>query len=130
WRIGIKQNQASFAQNYTASASPETLLASAVTSLQSLQTALHTLDHSDLCTRVDHVLTESVLPLAEGRQRILDQWGMRQGAEILVTLAFGERMLNRVWSAASDGHLPEARNVLQDAHDAFIEAQQQMQADS
>ena len=47
---------------------------------------------------------------------------MEKGAEILVTLAFGERMMNRVWSAAADGHLPEATASLNESTDAFIEA--------
>ena len=39
-----------------------------------------------------------------------------------MTVAYGERMLNRTWSAAADEHLPEARAVLPDAVDALEEA--------
>jgi hypothetical protein len=47
---------------------------------------------------------------------------MDRGAEILVVIAFGQRMLNRVWSAAADRHLPEARSCYPDAVEALEEA--------
>ena len=47
---------------------------------------------------------------------------MDKGAEVLVVVAYGERMLNRVWSAAGDEHLLEARTCLPEAQEAFAEA--------
>ena len=44
---------------------------------------------------------------------------MERGAEILVTAAYAERMLNRVWSASADGHLPEAGASLTEAAEAI-----------
>ena len=43
------------------------------------------------------------------------------GKEILVTAAYAERMLNRVWSAAADGHGPEASASLVEAVGAMKE---------
>jgi hypothetical protein len=57
------------------------------------------------------------------RRKIIDRLGMSKGSEILVVVAYGERMLNRVWSAASDGHLPEARSSYPEARAAFHQAQ-------
>ena len=51
-----------------------------------------------------------------------DLIGMSHGAEILVATAYGERMLNRVWSAAADGYLEEARSSFREASSAFDEA--------
>lgn len=71
---------------------------------------------------VDDLLTNHVLPFAQIRQQLVDTMGMEKGAEVLVTVAFAERLLNRVWSAAADGHLPEARKCFPEAYDAFNEA--------
>ncbi len=86
------------------------------------------LGHEAICVRVDELLEAYVLPFAEVRQRVIDRLGMTAGAEILVTMAFGERMLNRTWSAAGDHHLPEARACFPDALEAFHEAQAQAKA--
>ncbi|MFN3200680.1 MAG: hypothetical protein ACE366_19940 [Bradymonadia bacterium] len=75
-----------------------------------------------VCVRVDELLSGYLLPLAEVRQGVIDQLGMAKGAEVLVTVAYGERMLNRTWSAAGDGHLPEALSVFPDAVEALEEA--------
>ncbi len=86
------------------------------------------LEASVICDRVDVLLETYILPLAEVRQLFIDKVGMDKGAEILVTIAYGERMLNRTWSAAGDGHLPEARAVYPDAVAALAEAQGQAEA--
>ena len=43
------------------------------------------------------------------------QSAQAKGAEILLDVAYGERMLNRVWSAASDGHHQEALNSISES---------------
>jgi hypothetical protein len=71
---------------------------------------------------LDDLNERFVMPLVESRQRVIDQLGMSAGAEVLVTAAVGERMLNRAWSATADGHQPEARISLSEAVHAFREA--------
>lgn len=104
------------------SSNPFTLLRNMQGPLQSLMEDIDELDEATTCERIDHILEGFVLPFAEVREGVIQQLGMADGAEILVTVAFGERMLNRVWSAASDGHMPEARAVYPDALDAMTEA--------
>jgi len=79
-------------------------------------------DGEQVCARTDALLEGFVLPFAEVRAKVIDRLGMASGAEILVTVAYAERMLNRTWSAAADGHLVEARTVYPDARQAFEEA--------
>jgi hypothetical protein len=81
---------------------------------------------AQITARVDELLVTYVLPFAEARQQLITRFGMQRGAEILVTVAFGERMLNRVWSAAGDHHVVEARTCLPEAHHAFKEALAQL----
>ena len=101
---------------------PVALLSELQAPLSSLRSDANSLDAGTLLSRVDVLLDSYILPIGETRQQFIDRFGMEKGAEILVTLAFGERMLNRVWSAAADGHLPEALSSLEESGDAFVEA--------
>jgi len=103
-------------------ADPFVLLESVLAPARALLDDLEGLSHQQLCDRVDGLLQEYILPFAEVRQGVINRLGMKEGAEILVVIAYGERMLNRVWSAAADGHLPEATAVYPDALQAFEEA--------
>jgi hypothetical protein len=98
---------------------PFALLAALLPKLQALGARAAALPAGELCGAVDTLLEGYVLPFTEARQRVTARLGMRAGAELLVTAAYGERMLNRVWSAASDGHLPEALACLSEAIAAF-----------
>lgn len=109
-------------------ANPFVLLTEIQAPLQQLQQDSSTLDASQICQRIDDILARYVTPMTESRQTVINRLGMEAGAEILVIIAYAERMLNRVWSAASDDHLPEARSVLTDAVQAFAEAAQKTNA--
>ena len=61
--------------------------------LEKLGAEIGELDTESITARVDEVLDKYVLPFAEVRQRIVNKFGMEQGAEILVVVAYGERML-------------------------------------
>jgi hypothetical protein len=80
------------------------------------------LDADRIMNRVDALLNGFVLPFAEVRRQVIDRFGMEQGAEILVVMAYGERILNRTWTAAADGHLPEARSCYAEAAEALRES--------
>jgi hypothetical protein len=110
------------AMNRNSDSSPIALVENLVPALAQLSTKMASLNEAQICEEIDHVLDRFVLPLADVRKKLIDLLGMRDGADILVTIAFGERMLNRVWSAASDGHLVEARSVFPEALEAFTKA--------
>ena len=103
---------------------PFTYLRDVLAPARSLGDEIGSLDTHVICERIDVLLETYILPLAEVRERMMDTLGMDRGAEILITIAYGERMLNRVWSAAGDGHRPEALAVYPDALSALEEAQQ------
>ncbi len=109
--------------DHSGKGSPIQLLKSLNPKLAELSQKLASLDNESICKEVDVLLDDIILPMADERQQIIDLLGMSKGAEVLVTIAFGERMLNRVWSAASDGHSGEANSVFPDAVSAFSEAQ-------
>lgn len=111
-------------------ASAVELLAALVAPARALKTEAPGLEVAELERRTEALLETYVLPLAEVRHQLIDRLGMAKGADILVTVAYGERILNRVWSAAADGHLPEALACVPEAVEAFEEAVQQLEAAS
>lgn len=96
--------------------------------LGKLESELDDLQSESLVQALDDLNERYVMPLVESRGRVTDLLGMSAGAEILVTAAVGERMLNRAWSAAADAHLPEARASVREAVHAFREADRLAQA--
>jgi len=92
--------------------------------LKDLEGDIESLSGPELCQRVESIVDQFVTPLAEGRQRFVDRFGLAGGSEALNATAFGERMLNRVWSAAADGHLEEARSSFTEVVAAFHQAEE------
>lgn len=124
WRRLRSQIAAAMPAQSAPDQDPFALLAGLIPDAKSLAAEVGTLQAPEIQVGVDRLLDTWVLPFAEVRQSVIDRLGMQKGAEILVTIAYGERMLNRVWSAAADGHLPEARACLPEAVDALQEAAQ------
>ena len=122
WRIERAAHRKASAAEEGGANDPFRLLQGLLPPARSFAAEVADLDAKTICARVDGLLDSYVLPLGDARQRVIDRLGMNDGAEVLVTLAYAERMLNRVWSAAADGHLVEARGVLPDALSAFEEA--------
>lgn len=74
-----------------------------------------------------HDLTEAfiddfVTPIVEQRYELIHRFGMARGAEIALEFARGERLLNRVQTAALDGDLNEAHRSFPEARAAFDSA--------
>ena len=112
---------AALADSKDDSANPLALLKETLAALQAFR--LRDRDAEELCGQVDAILTQFVLPMMDVRQKLTERLGMNVGAEILVTAAAGERMLNRAWSAAADGDMDEALESVRMAKLAFAEAQ-------
>lgn len=122
WRYGVKQQAKTGLDHVADDENPFTLLSRLAPAARELGEQIGSLEVREVPERVEALLTTYVLPLALVRQKIIDRLGMKAGSEILVVVAYGERMLNRVVSAASDGHLPEALASYPDALAALEEA--------
>ena len=94
--------------------------------LSELESALEHIDAGRLRSWLDDLNDSYVLPFVQRRSELLDELGMAAGSEVLVAAAYGERMLNRAWSAAADGYLREARRSVRDALTGFQRAVQQL----
>ncbi len=77
------------------------------------------LDADALRQRIDEMLTNYIEPFVEGRYTLIEHYGMKEGAEIMLQLSLAERNFNRVWSAAADSCLPEAHASLAKARAAL-----------
>lgn len=121
WRMAVAQ-KASEHLEQSNDTDALSLLRNLMAPARQLRDEIHGLDHKGMCERVDELLNEFILPFADNRQQVINRLGMDTGAELLVTMAYAERMLNRTWSAASDGYPAEALAVYPDAVDAFEEA--------
>ena len=108
WRMAEAKQDAATATGEDGKSDPLELLQAAVPAVKAVEADFQGLTSETLCERIDAVLQEFIVPAAEARQDLVKKLGMERGAEILVTAAYAERMLNRVWSASADGHLPEA----------------------
>ncbi|MDM8560996.1 hypothetical protein [Candidatus Parabeggiatoa sp. HSG14] len=102
---------------------------SAMELLQELLVDMHTfgkninnLDKVEITKQVNTLLDTYVLPFAAAQHEIIDLLGQYQGVEVLAAAAQGERLLNRMWSAASDDHKAETIATYPKALAAFREA--------
>jgi hypothetical protein len=123
WRKSVKVEAAQIAGHSDEnSRSAKEELEMTLQFLEKLAPRVGQLSTHQLCDEIDDCFGQHLNAFTEKRSQVIDSLGMEKGADILVTVAFGERMLNRVWSAASDDHIEEARSVFPDALDAFKES--------
>lgn len=78
-----------------------------------------TLDCAELNNAITVFQETYVRPFVDIRHQVIDQYGMHKGSEIMMACSYGERMLNRVWSASADNHIQEAQSSLQEAVQSF-----------
>ncbi len=101
---------------------PIVLLEKTIPALEHVFEQVDRVKGMELCDRVDEVLDNYIHPFTEKRKTFMDILGQAHGAEVLLMIAYAERMLNRVWSASSDGHHEEAVNCLQDSLQNYKQA--------
>ncbi len=70
---------------------------------------------------VNILRAQYLMPLEQLRSRIISDKGLEKTAELLIAMSYGERIINRIHSAALDGHHDEAVECTEEAHAAFKE---------
>lgn len=73
---------------------------------------------------IDKRFREHLTNFAEARESIRHVYGLKAYADIMSAFAAGERYINRVWSASTDGYVDEVKAYLDRARDQFDEAQE------
>lgn len=70
---------------------------------------------------IDRLFREDLNNFAEARESMIHVFGIQNYADVMSNFAAGERYINRVWSASTDGYVDEVRTYLERARDQFIE---------
>lgn len=71
---------------------------------------------------IDRLLRDDLDRFAEARETMIHVLGMKQYADVMSAFAAGERYVNRVWSASTDGYRDEVLAYIERARDQFLEA--------
>jgi hypothetical protein len=100
----------------------DALLERVVKDADGLGEAIGTIELGALHARVDELLTGPVTDFAEGRQALIDVFGIGPYAEVMGPFSHAERYLNRAWSASADGYRDEAETYARKAGPLFREA--------
>lgn len=71
---------------------------------------------------IDRRFREDLNDFAEARESMVHVFGIQRYADVMSAFAAGERYINRVWSASTDGYEDEVRAYLGRARQQFAEA--------
>jgi uncharacterized membrane protein YeaQ/YmgE (transglycosylase-associated protein family) len=86
------------------------------------------IDLFDIPGRIEAVFPADINAFVDVRDAMTHTWGTQVYGEIMSHFAAGERYLNRVWSAASDGYIDEAHEYIGRTREQFEEAQRRFEA--
>ena len=73
---------------------------------------------------IDRLFREDLNNFADARESMIHVFGMKNYADVMSAFAAGERYINRVWSASTDGYQDEVYKYLERASLQFAEADQ------
>ena len=73
---------------------------------------------------IDRLFRADLNAFVEARETMIHTFGMRNYADVMSAFAAGERYINRVWSASTDGYEDEVRRYLERAFFQFKEAEE------
>ena len=76
----------------------------------------------DLRHRIDERFLADLVKFVDARESIAHSYGLKAYAEVMNRFAAGERSLNRVWSASTDGYIDETSAYLEKAATYFEDA--------
>jgi hypothetical protein len=113
----------------------ETSLANILGNLESLNSNSENLPVYEARFEIDRLLREDLNNFANARESMKHIFGLQHYADVMSAFAAGERYINRVWSASTDGYVDEVRSYLErathqfrEARSLFVELQQQFQS--
>lgn len=71
---------------------------------------------------IDKLFREDLMNFAEARESMKHLFGLQHYADIMSSFAAGERYINRVWSASTDGYIDEVLMYIEKSHAQFHHA--------
>ena len=103
-------------------------LARLVENAEALDRDKTTIDVYDLRHHVDGKFRDDLEAFADARESLAHRFGLQTYAEVMTHFAAGERHLNRVWSASTDGYIDEAHAYVEKAREQLGEALARLRA--
>lgn len=80
------------------------------------------IDAYDMRHRIDELFTDDLDMFVEARESIAHRYGLAAYGQVMSSFAAGERYLNRVWSASTDGYVDEVNAYIEKARAQFAES--------
>jgi hypothetical protein len=71
---------------------------------------------------IDRRFRDDLFAFVDARKSMIVLFGLQAYADVMSAFASGERYLNRVWSASTDGYVDEVLDTIELAHEQFSEA--------
>lgn len=99
-----------------------------VTELDAMVRESDQISTDDIRLEIDKRLRDDLRRFADARESMVHLFGIQTYANIMSEFAAGERNVNRVWSASTDGYRGEAETYLERAMNRFHGAKQQLES--
>lgn len=77
---------------------------------------------------IDKLFREDLMNFADARESMKHLFGIQHYADIMSSFAAGERYINRVWSASTDGYVDEVMMYVEKALSQFEHAKEEFDA--
>jgi hypothetical protein len=100
----------------------ESSLAAIAHDAERLDSEKESMNVYDIRHVIDQTFPAHLSAFVEARESIAHSYGLKAYAEVMNRFATGERYLNRVWSASTDGYQPEAWDYISRCHAQFDDA--------
>jgi hypothetical protein len=71
---------------------------------------------------IDKLFRDDLNNFAEARESMIHVFGIQNYADVMSNFAAGERYINRVWSASTDGYVDEVNKYIDRSLEQFMEA--------
>ena len=97
-------------------------LANIVQNLELLNAGKQDLPVYEARFEIDKLFRDDLSDFVDARESMIHVFGIQNYADVMSGFAAGERYLNRVWSASTDGYIDEVNRYLDRSLDQFHEA--------
>ena len=81
----------------------------------------------DMRFEIDKLFRDDLTRFADARDSMKHLFGLQSFADIMSSFAAGERYINRVWSASTDGYIDEVLMYVEKSLSQFEHAQEEFQ---
>ena len=100
----------------------ESSLGRAVDKIAAFDRDKESIDVYELRHHIDREFPDDLDAFAQARESIAHSFGLQAYADVMNPFAAGERYLNRVWSASTDGYIDEAHTYITKSREQFEDA--------